>query len=492
MTASGSRSPSGRRPPRRTVPAANPIATLLFVAAFPAVVLFGVWQYAQSHDGSDPPGPDVVAELPDSTPVTPVLSARRTPDVLARETSLTAFENSLRPLGGAVLPGSCAAVDVDGVLALSDGLDTPVIPASTLKAVVAAVALEVLGPQYTYTTRVLADVVAGTVGSLYLVGGGDPLLASSWYPDDARYVRYPQQPATSLDALADAVVAAGVTQVNGNVIGDGSRYDAELYPPTWPISFRAVEGGPIGGLVANDGAVLGIGVRGNDPALGAAEEFVRLLRERGVTVIGQATSGRAPGEPAAIASVTSAPFSEVVRELLTNSDNNTAEMVLKEIGFATRQAGSRSAGVTTVVETLTRWGVSTDGLQIVDGSGLSRENTLTCRTMLDVLDRFDETSIFAQSLPVAGRTGTMATYFVGDPMEGRLIAKTGSLTGVKALAGYLPVDGGGLVSFAVMLVGDGVSDDAGFRPIWEGYLSDALATYPAGPTSDRLGPAAAR
>ena len=491
MPRSDDRQVSRGRPPRRTVPAANPIATLLFVAAFPSVILFGVWQYAQSSDGSEPPRPDAVAEFPDTSPVTPLLSARRTPDVLARETSLTAFEAALRPLGGAVLPGSCAAVDVDGVLALSDGLDTPVIPASTLKAVVAAVALEVLGPQYTYTTRVLADVTAGSVGSLYLVGGGDPLLSASWYPDDTRYVRYPQQPATSLDALADAVVAAGVTQVNGNVIGDGSRYDAEIYPPTWPISFRAVEGGPIGGLVANDGAVLGVGVRGNDPALGAAEEFVRLLRERGVTVIGQATSGRAPGEPAAIASVTSAPFAELVREMLTNSDNNTAEMVLKELGYATRQAGSRAAGITTVVETLASWGVSTDNLQIVDGSGLSRENTLTCRTMLDVLDRFDEKSIFFQSLPVAGRSGTMASYFVGDPMEGRLVAKTGSLTGVKALAGYLPVDGG-LVSFAVMLVGDGVSDDATFRPVWEGYLSDALATYPSGPTSDLLGPLAAR
>lgn len=486
----GNRATSGRRPERRTVPAANPIATLLFVAAFPAVVLFGVWQYAQSRDGSEPPGPDAVVEYPDTSPSTPVLSARRTPEVLARETSLTAFENALRPLGGAVLPGSCVAVDVDGVLALSDGIDTPVVPASTLKAIVAAVALEVLGPQYTYTTRVLADVAAGTVGSLYVVGGGDPLLSASWYPDDTRYVRYPQQPATSLEALADAVVAAGVTQVNGNVIGDGSRYDAELYPPTWPISFRAVEGGPIGGLVVNDGAVLGVGVRGNDPALGAAEEFVRLLRERGVVVVGQATSGRAPGEPAAIASVSSAPLAQVIGEMLVNSDNNTAEMMLKEIGFATRQAGSRAAGVATIVETLTNWGVSTTGLQIVDGSGLSRENSVTCRTMLEVLDRFDERSVFYQSLPVAGRNGTMASYFVGDPMEGRLVAKTGSLTGVKALVGYLPVDGGGLVSFAVMLVGDGVSDDATFRPIWEGYLSDALTTYPSGPTADRLAPLA--
>lgn len=482
--------PTNRRAPRRSVPAANPIATLLFVAAFPAVVLFGVWQYAQSRDGSEPPAPDVVAEYPELTPRTPVLSARRTPEVLARETSLTAFSGALRPLGGAVLPGSCAAVEVDGVLALADEVDTPVTPASTLKLVVASVALDLLGPTHTFTTEVRAEVVNGAVGSLYLVGGGDPLLAASWYPDDSRYVRYPQQPATSLEALADAVVRAGVTQIGGNVVGDGSRYDAELYPPTWPISFRAVEGGPVGALVVNDGAVLGVGVRANDPAFGAAEEFVRLLRERGVVVVGQATSGRAPAELAAIASVTSAPLADVARHMLTTSDNNSAEMLLKEIGFVTRQAGSRAAGIAAVTDTLTTWGVSMNGFQMVDGSGLSSENSASCRTLLDVLDRYDERSALFQSLPVAGRTGTLASLFVGDPMEGRLVAKTGSLTGVKALAGYLPVEGGTLVSFVVLLEGSGVSDDSTFRPIWEGYLSDALATYPSGPTADLLVPLA--
>jgi D-alanyl-D-alanine carboxypeptidase/D-alanyl-D-alanine-endopeptidase (penicillin-binding protein 4) len=491
MPSTNRRSPgrsSSRAATRRSAPAANPIATLLFVAAFPAVILFGVWQYAQSQDGSEPPAPDVIAEYPPVAPATPVLSARRTPEVLARETSLTALEGALRPLGGAVLPGSCAAVEVDGVLALSDAIDTAVTPASALKLFVAAVALDVLGPSYSFTTEVRAEIVGGAVGSLYLVGGGDPLLASSWYPDDQRFVRYPQQPATSLEALADAVVQAGVTQVAGNVVGDGSRYDAELYPPTWPIAFRAVEGGPVGGLVANDGAVLGIGVRTNDPALGAAEEFVRLLRERGVVVVGQATSGGTPPELAAIAAVSSAPLSEVTRHMLTTSDNNSAEMMLKEIGVATRQAGSRVSGVAAVVDTLTRWGVSIEGFEMVDGSGLSRENKVTCRTVLQLLDRFDERTVFFQGLPVAGRSGTMVQYFVGDPLEARLVAKTGSLTGVKALAGYVPVVGGGLMSFVVLLEGPGVSDDATFRPIWEGYLSDALVTYPAGPTADRLVP----
>ena len=126
--------------------ARNPLPTLLFLISFPSVLLAGVWRFADSQDNSDPPPIDAIADLSETTPQTPLLSSRRSPLVLARESSSTAFEIGLRPLGGAVLPGSCAAISVDGILSLSDGIDTPVTPASTLKVIVAAVALEVLGP----------------------------------------------------------------------------------------------------------------------------------------------------------------------------------------------------------------------------------------------------------------------------------------------------------------------------------------------------------
>ena len=238
------------RAKRRARPARNPIASLLFIAVGPSIVLGWLWQFANSQDNSAPPAADLVATSPANIPQTPVLSARRTPGVLARETSSVAFEQALRPLGGSVLAGSCAAVSVDGVLMLSDGIDTPVTPASTLKFLVAATALDSLGADFQYSTEVKAEINVGVVGSIYLVGGGDPLLASAWYPDDLTLSRYQQQPATSLEALADSVVAAGITQITGNVVGDASHYDAELYPPSWPIAFRAIEGGPISGLLA--------------------------------------------------------------------------------------------------------------------------------------------------------------------------------------------------------------------------------------------------
>jgi D-alanyl-D-alanine carboxypeptidase/D-alanyl-D-alanine-endopeptidase (penicillin-binding protein 4) len=470
--------------------ASNPLAFLLFVAAFPTVILFGVWQFASSRDDSDPPSPDAVAELPDVRPQTPVLSLRRTPSVLARETSSTAFEQALRPLGGAVLPGSCAAVSVDGVLALSDGIDTAVTPASTLKVIVAAVALEVLGPDHVFTTEVRAEIVNGAVGSLYLVGGGDPLLAASWYPDDASLNKYPQQPATSLESLAQAVVDAGVLSIGGNLVGDASRYDTELYVPTWPIGFRAVQGGPIAGLVVNDAAVYATRTKTTDPAGGAAQEFLRLLQERGVTIAGAPTGGTAPAGLPVIASISSAPLSQIVGELLRNSDNNTAEMLLKEIGFVTRQSGTRAAGITTVMETLSKWGVPLQGFTMVDGSGLSRENKVSCNTFLALLSRYSPGDTIVSSMAVAGQTGTLEQFFLGGTLENRLIGKTGSLSDVKGLIGFVPVDGGSVIRFALLLESPGIDEPAAFTAIWEEMLGEALGSYPSGPIADQLVPLA--
>jgi len=479
---------SGRSSGRRTVPAANPIATLLFVAAFPAVVLFGIWQFASSRNDSSPPAPDAVAELPATTPATPLLSMRRTPAVLARETSSTAFEGALRPLGGAVLPGSCAAVSVDGVLALSDGIDTPVIPASTLKVVVAAVALDLLGPDHVFTTEVRAEIVNGAVGSVYLVGGGDPMLAADWYPDDQNLNRHPQQPATSLDSLVGSVLAAGVTTIGGNIVADATRYDAELYPPGWAIPLRSTEGGPISALLVNDSTVIGGERRTTDPALGGAEEFRRILVERGVTVVGQVTSGETPAGLPVVATISSAPLSAIVAEMLTNSDNNTAEMLLKEIGFVGRQAGSRSAGISVMVERLAAWGVPTDGLSITDGSGLSRDNAMSCATLLAVLERHQPGDVLVSGMSVAATTGTLSSEFGDTALAGRLVGKTGTLSDVKALAGYVPVEGGATIRFVVVSNIDGADEVPAYRSLWYDQLAPALASYPAGPTTDLLVP----
>ena len=466
----------------------NPFPKLIFLALGPALVLGGLWRLTGSQDNSPAPTPDAIAVVAPSSPQTPVLSARRTPSVLSRETSAVGFEQALRPLGGAVLPGSCAAVSIDGVLSLSDGIDTPVVPASTTKFVVGAVALDVLGPTFTFTTEVKAEISGGVVGSIYLVGGGDPLLSAAWYPKDKKYSKYKQEPATSLEALADAVVAAGVTQINGNIVGDASHFDSELYAPSWPIEFRAIQGGPISALLVNDGLVFGDSSRSTDPALGAAREFMRLLKERGVIILGAPTSGQSPAGIATVASISSAPLVDIVGEMLRNSDNNTAEIILKEIGFRAQGAATRAAGISAVMNILTNWGINLEGVTFSDGSGLSRDNKVTCAAFLQILERFTFDDPLVSQMAVAGVSGTLTDYFIGGPLEGRLHAKTGSLGGVKTLVGFVEVEGSSVIRFALLLQTPGIHEETAFKPLWEGILANALGTYPTGPGVDEVSP----
>ncbi len=467
-----------RGAPRRVVP----------LAVVASVALAAIWRISSAQDNSAPPPVDAVASFPEFQATTPILSARRTPSVLARETSSSEFEQALRPLGGAVLDGSCAAISVDGVLNLSDGIDTPVTPASTLKFIIGAVALEIIGPATTFTTEVKGVMSNGVVSSLFLVGGGDPLLAASWYPNDSRYSRFPQQPATSLDALADMTRSAGLTQISGNIIGDGTRYDSELYPPTWPITLRAIEGGPIGALMVNDALVLGEQNRSNDPAIGAASEFGRLLLERGVTIAGAATSGQTPPATAVLASVTSAPLIDIVGQMILTSDNNTAEMLLKEIGFRARGSGSRTSGISVVEERMRAWGVDLTRFTIVDGSGLSRENKITCSDFLKILERFSTNDEIVKRLPLAGTSGTLIGFFGGTSLQSKLFAKTGSLTGVKGLVGFFQTPSGSMVRIVLLLEGPDVSEEDVYRPIWENILADAMESVSTGPSAEAVQP----
>ena len=327
------------------------------------------------------------------------------------------------------------------------------------------------------------------------MGGGDPLLSSDWYPE-SNLERFPVTSPTSLDTLADRVVAAGVTTITGGVVGDGSRYDDEFYAPGWGVGVPGLEGGPYDALMANDSRVLGEELRASDPNSAAAREFARLLGERGVTIAGGSSSGAAPSGAVEIASIESAPMSDVVAEMLGNSDNNTAELVVKELGVVDGVVGTREAGLAVMREQLVEWAVDVEQVVLADGSGLSLDNRLTCGALGAVVERYDSDSAIGRALPVAAQTGTLTDVFADHPVAGRLLGKTGTLNNppfnvdppaVKALAGYLPVEGGGDVEYVLVLNGPTISDQSEYRPIWT-QLADTLDTYPSGPGPAELGP----
>jgi D-alanyl-D-alanine carboxypeptidase/D-alanyl-D-alanine-endopeptidase (penicillin-binding protein 4) len=145
-----------------------------------------------------------------------------------------------------------------------------------------------------------------------------------------------------------------------------------------------------------------------------------------------------------VAAVRSAPLEQIAEWVLLVSDNEAAEVLARHVGLATAGTGSFEAGVAGVLRTLRGLGVRTDGARVLDGSGLSRENRLDPDTLLDVLrlassEEHPELRSGVTGLPVAGFSGSLELRFadVPPPGRGQVRAKTGTLTGVSALAGVV-------------------------------------------------------
>jgi D-alanyl-D-alanine carboxypeptidase/D-alanyl-D-alanine-endopeptidase (penicillin-binding protein 4) len=364
--------------------------------------------------------------------------------------------------------------------------DLPVIPASNLKLLTATAAVQVLGATTVFTTTVVgAAPVNGVVdGDVYLVGGGDPVLSEQWYTQPSATRKRPPLHATSFEVLADQLVAAGVTSITGGVVGDGSRYDDERHPPGWSKDIRAsIDGVPVGALVVND-SVSKSGAIAADPATSAASTLRSLLRSRGIQVGGSASAGVAPAGAGVLASVTSAPLTDIVNEMLATSDNLTAEMLVKELGRTAAAPGTRDAGLQVMGAKLTEWGVAAGAFTLTDGSGLSRDNRITCNALIAVLQRGSATDAVGAAMAKAGDAGSTLDGKFEDPgLLGVLQAKTGSLRGVKALCGYFQASGGE-VTFALILNGASAANYAG---PWKRLGAVLLATA-AAPSATVLAP----
>jgi serine-type D-Ala-D-Ala carboxypeptidase/endopeptidase (penicillin-binding protein 4) len=429
-------------------------------------------------------GDDVALSL-----TTAMFDYRRAPAAVTAVVRANRLRTAVDPVLTFIGDESCAAVSVDGMMVTAANPDLPVIPASNQKLLVATAALAILGPDYRFSTSVAVPAAVDGVieGDIYLIGGGDPLLTSNDFDvgNDALRVINP----TSLDVLADALADEGITRIRGTVIGDGSRYDDEFVVDEWGEGVALTEAGPYDALMANDSRVGGRSSLEEDPTAGAAREFARLLNDRDIRVDNDWGSGVASNLVPILETAQSAPLSDVVAEMLLTSDNNTAELLLKELGVATADEGTRAAGLNAMAATLTQLGVPMDGVTLRDGSGLSNQNRVTCAAMLKVVQLGAGGPIDA-GMPIAAVSGTLAGEFIDTTMAGRLRAKTGTLTNVKALAGYVdPVDdpSAGTIEFVLIANSPNINVEVTYRPLWEAF-GDRLASYPSGPEPDSLTP----
>jgi D-alanyl-D-alanine carboxypeptidase/D-alanyl-D-alanine-endopeptidase (penicillin-binding protein 4) len=427
------------------------------------------------------------AGAPGPVLATPVLSVRRVPTLVAAPVARRRLVADLQEAMSALPDDSCLAVEGPDLEFLHRA-EAPVVPASTLKLLTATAALEHLDPKSRFRTSVVAagapDGAGVVAGDLTLVGGGDPLLATGDYV--ARFRRQPQL-YTDLDALATDVVRAGVTRVAGAVVGDEGRYDHARYVAGWPSRYIDQGSvGPLSALAVNDGfasyptpddASRPLAAA-SDPAQEAAALFTRLLEAHGVDVAGEARTGSLPFGAVELAGVESPPLVDVLREMLQESDNNTAELVAKEIG---RDAGKAStAGGAAVVAGLTE---ELGAGHVVDGSGLSLDDRLTCSTLVGALLRPGTGEVLRSLLPVAGQSGTLADRYRGTALDGVLHAKTGSLASVSALAGFVEDDDPAL-TFALVV---NAAPSAAIEAL-EGKVASALARWPDIPDVAKVGP----
>jgi D-alanyl-D-alanine carboxypeptidase/D-alanyl-D-alanine-endopeptidase (penicillin-binding protein 4) len=414
-----------------------------------------------------------------------VLSLRRAPDLLSQFVADGRLAARLEAFSGGYSQ-SCLVVRHGERGIYERQAHDLLTPASNLKLVTASVALTRLGQDSTIetTVRAAARPAGGVInGPLWLVGAGDPLLATKAYADS--FVNQPQL-RTPIEDLAAKVAAAGVREIRGPVMGDDTRYDRQRFLPTWKSSY--VSGGHVGpesALAVNDGwaQFTPRKVAAPDPPAHAAAVLTELLQAQGVTVAGAPGSGRAPAGLVSVASVRSPPMKEIVGAMLRESDNNTAELLVKELGRRFASAGTTTAGIGVMRDSLSKARLPAAELDAVDGSGLDRSDRTSCHLLAEILDASGPEGPIADGLAIAGETGTLADRFDRHPAAGRLRAKTGFLDGVVGLSGWIEDD----LLFAFIANGLAVPTERPAEAAQE-RLGTVLATYPEAPPIAELDP----
>ncbi len=413
-----------------------------------------------------------------------------------------------------------------GEMLYEKNADKYFVPASNMKLLTTALALDTLGTDYRFRTTIETNGALSAdgklSGDLILVGRGDPNLSNRKFPFDTKE-EFDGPPEKALVELADAVVARGVREVSGDVVGDDSYFPRERYPDGWEIDDMVWEyGAAISAIVVNDNTVTltltpgektgesvqavmeppeqefvvknevttvgakekadlrltrepGAGtvvVSGTlpartsprklvlaiqEPAEHAAALLSRLLAARGVKVDGKA---RAQHEPDAaetartvLAEHLSVRLGDGVKLVNKISQNLHTEVLLR--------ASARQSGLWSDPEDLLKFpkafyakvGIREDDVVQTDGSGLSRQELVTPRAFVTLLQYAEKQAWFAAyyaSLPVAGVDGTLNERMKESAIAGRIHAKTGSVSHVRTLSGFAETPGGRRLIFSFL------------------------------------------
>ena len=388
-------------------------------------------------------------------------------------------------------------------------------PASTMKLFTTGLAFNRFGADYQFSTDAMRDGAVssdGTLqGNIILRGDGDPSLSGRFMDGG---------PNAPMAALAQRVVAAGIKRVTGDVIGDATAFDDARIPAGWltrylgagyaarvsglslneNVVWVAVSPGAgahaevalepmtttltvvnnartVGGSGASlrmskrsDGTITVTGSIGrnsatrrysyvvDDPALFTTGAFRAALQAAGVNIRGSTRLAVTPPKAVKVASIESPPLSRMVSAMNRESINHYAELLFRDGARGPQRSaqGTVANGNHAMHQFFAKVGADTSTIYNADGSGLSVNDRLTARSMIQLLDyahRAPWGPEFHASLPVAGESGTQRKRMKGSPAQGNLHAKTGTTNDVIALAGYVTATDGEVLAFSFLYNG---------------------------------------
>ena len=391
------------------------------------------------------------------------------------------------------------------------------LPASTMKLLTSAIALDRFGPNYQFSTDALRDGVVGSdgtlTGNLYIRGDGDPALSGKFLPGG---------PSAPMNRLADLVAQKGIRHITGGIIGDATGFDEQKVPEGWLSRYlQAGYAARVSALslnenlvavavtpttpgkpamvalepsssaiqvianvrtVAGGGARLGFRKQGNgtivangsigsrtgtrryvyiveDPASFTTGAFRNALVARGIKVDGDIQLGKTPASAVKVASLASPPLASMIAAMNRESINHYAELLFRN---AARGPDRNVTGSVATASALldqffaSKVGADTTRLVFADGSGLSILDRVTPRAQVQLLGYAHHASWgpwLHSSLPVAGDSELLRRRMRNTPAEGNLHAKTGTTNDVIALAGYVTAVNGEVLAFSFLYNG---------------------------------------
>ena len=364
------------------------------------------------------------------------------------------------------------------------------IPASTTKLLTTDTAVSLLGENFRWITQLEysgdIDENGNLQGNLYIVGSGDPSLGTN------------KAGASSYSAIVSDFIAAisekGIKKINGDIIiqtgvfkvnktqklpenivwlenGNyylpaGSTYEINpqnerlIAKPANPFaenkSFYYISPYIKQMVYADKFDGVGLTTKVADPPAYLANSLRSTIVKRGVGITGKVvtrTTELNPEKRTTITAYQSPTLADIIYYTNQRSDNALAEATLRMVGFQKKGDQTLESGRSVVVEHLKANAFETDGLNYMDGSGLSRNNLVTpisqVKFLTNIMDEKYYKTYF-ESLPIAGQTGTLKSMFNGEG-NGQIFAKTGTLNKVKTLAGYMKTNSGKTLVFSLLI-----------------------------------------